>query len=212
MVHHMHIPDGYLDLRICVLFYILSGAFIVLAINRVGLRDEIIPLYTSLAAIIFAAQMLDWPVPGGTTAHFTGGALAGIILGPWGGILVMTIVLVIQALVFGDGGILSLGANIWNMGIVAPLVGYTVYSSLRRYGYIASVMGAFIGGWLSSLTASFFAGLQLGLSTIFLYPITVTIPAMMLYHLGFGLIDGVVCGGVVAYMIKFKHSTLTSKP
>lgn len=203
----MHIPDGYLDLRICIIFYILSGIFILIAIRKIRLHEESIPLYISMVAIIFAAQMLDWPIPGGTTAHFTGGALAGVILGPWGGTLVMTIVLAIQAIIFGDGGVLTLGANIWNMGVIAPFTGYTLYTLFRRYGYTASIAGAFIGGWLSSIIASLFAGLQLGLSTIFLYPITVTIPVMILYHLGFGLIDGVVCGGVVAYVLKFKHSS-----
>ncbi len=204
----MHIPDGYLDLRICMLFYILSGTLILIATRMVRLREENIPLYVSLATIIFVAQMIDLPIPGGTTAHFTGGALAGIILGPWGGILVMTVVLIIQALVFGDGGILTLGANMWNMGVVAPIVGYMLYSLMKKHGYIANVLGAFIAGWLSAIVASFFAGLQLGFSTIFLYPITITAPAMVLYHLGFGLIDGVVCGGVIAYMLKFKPELL----
>jgi len=207
----MHIPDGYLDLRISTLFYALSLAYLLLALTRVRSKvdDEYVALFTTLAVAIFAGQLLDWPVPGGTTAHFTGGALAGILLGPFGGSIVMTIVLVIQALLFGDGGILSLGANIWNIGVVAPVTGYTLYRVLAKtHKFYGALLGAFLGGFLGSVFAAFFAGLELGLSTIFLYPITVTIPAMVLYHVGFGLIDGLVTAGVIWYALRYHPSIL----
>lgn len=207
----MHIPDGYLDLRICLVFYILSIAYLSIALVRVRGRvgEDYIALLTALSLLIFAGQLFDWPVPGGTTAHFTGGALAGILLGPFGGALVMTLVLVIQALVFGDGGLLTLGANIWNMGVIAPLVGYLTYSLLKKLaGYRGALLGALLGGYLSSIVAAFFAGLELGLSTIFIYPLTITIPAMVLYHMGFGLIDGIVCLGVIWYITRYHPQLL----
>ena len=202
----MHIPDGYLDLRICILFYILSGIYILIAVWRTSkvFRESHIPLFATLSAFVFAGQLLDWPIPGGTTAHFTGGALAGILLGPFGGALVMAVVLIVQAFVFGDGGILALGANLWNMAIVAPLTGFITYIVLGKvFGRSGALVGAFIGGWLGAVLASLFAGLQLGLSTIFLYPITITVPAMVFYHLGFGLIDGLVNIGALMYITKY---------
>ncbi len=118
----MHIPDGYLDLQIAAVFYILTLAVLGYSIYRLK-SQKLTPLFGILAAAIFAAQMLNWPIPGGTSAHFVGGALAGILLGPYAGSLAMAVVLTIQCLVFADGGITALGANIWNMGVVDVFVG-----------------------------------------------------------------------------------------
>ncbi len=128
----MHIPDGYLDLSIAGLFYILTLSVLGYSIYRLR-GKKLTPLFGVLAAAIFAAQMLNWPIPGGTSAHFVGGALAGILLGPYAGSLAMAVVLTIQCLVFADGGVTALGANIWNMGIVDVFVGYYTYRLLERY-------------------------------------------------------------------------------
>ncbi|MCX8205227.1 MAG: energy-coupling factor ABC transporter permease [Candidatus Nezhaarchaeota archaeon] len=206
----MHIPDGYLDARLCVLLYAASAIFILYAVKRASekLADEHIPLFTSLAVLIFAAQMIDLPVPGGTTAHFVGGALAGILLGPLGGVLVMLVVLAIQALVFADGGLLSLGANVLNMGVAAPFVGYATYSLFKRLGGRWTALGAFLAGWLGSVTAAFLAGLELGLSTVFVYPAAITVPAMVLYHLGFGFVDGLVTAAVISFASNYRPQLL----
>jgi cobalt/nickel transport system permease protein len=205
----MHIPDGFLDPWLCVLFYVISLIVLILSVKRVNLSEENIGLVSILTASVFAAQLLDWPIPGGTTAHFVGGALLGILFGPYLGSVVMSLILLIQALLFGDGGVTTLGANIWNMGIISVFSGYFIYRFItkltnNRYKYVA----AFIAGWFSTVLAAFFAGLELGLSTIFLYPIYVTIPAMVLWHLGFGLVDGLVTSGVVSYLERYKPEIL----
>ena len=125
----MHIPDGFLDLQVAGLFYVLSIAVVGYSLYkaRETLNEKMVPLVGVVAAAIFAAQMLNWPIPGGTSAHFVGGALAGILLGPYVGCLAMAVVLTVQCLAFGDGGITALGANIWNMGIVDVFAGYAIY-------------------------------------------------------------------------------------
>lgn len=130
----MHIPDGFLDPVSAGATYAIFVAFAVYAFKRVklSLNPESAPLVTVLAASIFAAQMLNWPIPGGTSLHFVGSALAGILLGPWLGFLALFLVLLVQCLVFHDGGITALGANVLNMGIIGVLVGYALYRVIVR--------------------------------------------------------------------------------
>ncbi|MBO8183188.1 MAG: energy-coupling factor ABC transporter permease [Archaeoglobus sp.] len=195
----MHIPDGFLDLDIAFAFYILSGIVLAISIIKAknDLSDRKAPLVGMIAASIFAAQMLNWPIPGGTSAHFVGGALAGIILGPFAGCIAMASVLVIQALVFADGGITALGANIWNMGIVSVFVGYYAFKLLeRRSVFVASA----IAGWLGITLAAIFAGIEIGLSSSFDYSIAVTVPVMGIWHGLLGIVEGFVTAGVVSYI------------
>src|SRR6056297_992172 len=128
----MHIPDGFLDPLVAGLFWLGSAVAIGIAIRRARdeLGDERTPLLGVVAAGIFAAQMLNWPIPGGTSAHFVGGAFAGILLGPSLGVLCVATVVTIQALVFGDGGLVVLGANVFNMAVVEVYVGYAIYRAL----------------------------------------------------------------------------------
>ena len=122
----MHTPDGFLHPWMAGAFILFTGA--VLAVATMRARDSLteyrIQLFAVVAAAVFAAQMLNWPIPGGTSAHFIGGAFAAIVLGPHLGALAVALVVAVQALVFGDGGALALGANIWNMAIVEAYVGY----------------------------------------------------------------------------------------
>jgi cobalt/nickel transport system permease protein len=122
----MHIPDGFLSFLISVISWLISIVVIGIAIQRVNLEDDPkkIPLMGIMAAFIFAAQMINFPVAGGTSGHLLGGALAAIALGPWAGILVMASVIGMQALLFQDGGLIVMGANILNMGIVTSLIEY----------------------------------------------------------------------------------------
>ena len=128
----MHIPDGFLNLTISIIFWVITVLFIGIAVQRTKgeLGERQVPLMGIIAAFIFAAQMINFPVAGGTSGHFLGGALAGIILGPWAGILVMTAVIGLQALLFQDGGLLVMGANIFNMGLITALIGYGFYRSV----------------------------------------------------------------------------------
>ena len=150
----MHIPDGFLDPFWMAVTYAAAIAYAVAAWRRIRgrLGPEQVVSMSVLAAGIFVAQMLNWPLPGGTSLHFVGGALAGILFGPWLGFYVMALVLAVQTLVFHDGGITALGANVLNMAVVDVVVGYAVYRAAagalggsRR----ARLLGAFLGGYLS---------------------------------------------------------------
>jgi cobalt/nickel transport system permease protein len=203
----LHIPDGYLDLPIAGILYILS--LVVLGYSIYRLRDEkFTPLFGIVAAAIFAAQMLNWPIPGGTSAHFVGGALAGILLGPYAGSLAMAVVLTIQCLVFADGGITALGANVWNMAVINVFLGYYAYRAFERFGKSAA---SFIAGWIGITLAAIFAGIEIGLSTSFGYGLSVTVPVMGLWHGILGIVEGTITAGVVSYIASSRPDILEEK-
>jgi cobalt/nickel transport system permease protein len=196
----MHIPDGFLDAKTFVTLDVAGAGFVAVAAARVrrALNERAVPLMAVLAAFIFAAQMLNFPVAGGTSGHFGGGALAAVLLGPWAGVLVMTLVLVIQALAFGDGGILALGANVVNMGVVAPFVGYGLYYLVRRVwrGESGRFVGSFVGAWLAVVAAATACALELAISGT--TPLAVVLPAMVGVHAIIGLGEGLVTAGALA--------------
>ena len=130
----MHIPDGFLSIPVSIVFWLISILVVGYALKRVNadLGERQVPMMGVLAAAIFAGQMLNFTVAGGTSGHLMGAALATILLGPWGAILVLTCVVGVQALIFQDGGLLVLGANIFNMGVIGVSVSYFTYHSLRR--------------------------------------------------------------------------------
>ncbi len=195
----MHIPDGFLDLWICALMYVISAAVIgYSAVKLKGtLESKQVPLIGVVAAGIFAAQMLNWPIPGGTSAHLVGGAIAGILLGPYAGCLSMASVLTIQCLVFGDGGITALGANIFNMGIVDVFVGYAVFKALRNFN---QDVATFLAGWLGIWLAAIACGIEIGVSSIFKYEIGVTVPTMGIWHGILGIVEGIITMLVIRYI------------
>src|SRR5512137_1580831 len=123
-IRPMHIPDGFLSTLVSVIFWCLSVVALAYALRRVGkdLGERQVPLMGVLAAAIFAGQMLNFSIAGGTSGHLLGAALAAILLGPWAAFIVMTTVISIQALIFQDGGLLALGANLFNMAIVGSAV------------------------------------------------------------------------------------------
>ena len=147
----LHIPDGFLSLIISLLFWAITAITVGIAISKSNksLGEKQVPLMGVMAAFIFAAQMLNFPVAGGTSGHFLGGALAAMVLGPWAAILVMTAVIGVQALLFQDGGLLVMGANIFNMGILTAIIGFGLYRSMSgrkqgsatRHGGICRVAG-----------------------------------------------------------------------
>ncbi|MBZ0310408.1 MAG: energy-coupling factor ABC transporter permease, partial [Anaerolineae bacterium] len=125
----MHIPDGFLSVPVALAGWILAVVFIAAALrqSRESLEDRQVALMGIMAAFIFAAQMINFPVAGGTSGHLIGGTLVAILLGPWAAVLVMTCVVSVQALLFQDGGLLALGFNIFNMSILNPFIGYAIY-------------------------------------------------------------------------------------
>jgi len=197
----MHIPDGFLSLVVAVLCWLLAAAGVGLALwrSRRDLGQRQAPLMGVLAAFIFAAQMLNFPVAGGTSGHLIGGTLAAALLGPWAGILTMTTVVAVQALLFQDGGLLAMGANILNMAVIAPLVGYGVYRGVRmlagerRWGLLVA---GFAGSWASVVLAAVATAIQLGFSGT--SAIGVALPAMAGVHVLIGVGEGLITVGALA--------------
>ncbi len=147
----LHIPDGFLSLIISLLFWGLTVVMVILAISqtRQTLGEKQVPLMGVMAAFIFAAQMLNFPVAGGTSGHFLGGALAAMVLGPWAAILVMTAVIALQALLFQDGGLLVMGANIFNMGILTAMIGFGLYRGVIGRSRRLRLVMAGLAAWLT---------------------------------------------------------------
>jgi len=212
----MHIPDGYLSPSTCVALYGASLPFWTVALRRVKklLATRLVPLMSAVAALTFVIMMFNLPLPGGTTGHAVGMALATILLGPWASILAVSMALVIQAIFFGDGGITTLGANCFNMAIVGSLVAYAVYRLGAGRAALTSsrrIVAAALAGYVAINAAALLAAVEFGIQPWFFkdatgaplyapYPLHVTIPAIMIGHLTFaGLAEMVLTGGVVAY-------------
>src|SRR3972149_1079944 len=125
----LHIPDGFLSFIVSAVCWAISAMILSVAISRTNksLGEKQVPLMGIMAAFIFAAQMINFPVAGGTSGHLLGGALAAIVLGPWAGMIVMTAVIGVQALLFQDGGLVVMGANILNMGLLTSAIGYGLF-------------------------------------------------------------------------------------
>ena len=197
----MHIPDGFLSVPISILFWLMSLVFVGYALRRVGreLGERQVPLMGVLAACIFAGQMLNFTVTGGTSGHLLGAALAAIVLGPWAAVLVMTCVVGIQALVFQDGGLLVLGANIFNMGIVGVAVAHFVYRTIQRLASGKS-WGVFVGGVAAGRAAIFLASLACGRQMALpgVSPANVGGPAMGGIHALVGVGEGLITVGGLA--------------
>ena len=209
----MHIPDGFLDpITIIVTYavFVCYMAYSIYFIRRKGVfTSERVSIVSALAAGIFAAQMLNWPIPGGTSLHFVGGGLAGILLGPHLGFLVLFIVLLVQCIVFHDGGITALGANVLNMGIVAVLTGYYCYilaSKIWGESRKARLIGGFLGGWLGITLAGIVCGLEIGFSPAFPFGVAITVPVMGVWHAILGVIEGLITAFVIDYVyLKAPH-------
>ncbi len=207
----MHIPDGFLSVIVSVFFWILSVLIIGIALRKTerNLGERQVPLMGILAAAIFAGQMLNFSVAGGTSGHLLGAALATILLGPWPAILVMTSVVSVQALLFQDGGILALGANIFNMAIIGVMVSYTVYTLLARLlknrSWGASAAG-FASAWASIFIASLACALQLALSGT--SPANIALPAMGAIHALIGIGEGLITTGALALLIAARKELL----
>jgi cobalt/nickel transport system permease protein len=183
----LHIPDGFLNLIVSLISWAITAVILSLAVSRTNksLGEKQVPLMGIMAAFIFAAQMINFPVAGGTSGHLLGGALAAIVLGPWAAMLVMTAVIAVQALLFQDGGLLVMGANILNMGLLTAAIGYGLYRVV--FGFSRSVKLAVAGAaaWLSVMAGAFATALQLWLSG------TSDLQAVLLAMLGVHAVIGV---------------------
>jgi cobalt/nickel transport system permease protein len=211
----MHIPDGFVSIPVAAATYVASGGSLAYAVRRANeeLGEKQVPLMGVMGAFIFAAQMLNFPVAGGTSGHLIGGALAAILLGPWAGMLIMTSVLVVQALIFQDGGLVALGANVFNMGVVACLVGYYAFTGLKRLlgeSTQGTVISGFVAAWASVVAAAIFCALELALSGT--SALAVALPAMTLVHILIGIGEGLVTVAVLVFLAATRRDLLQLRP
>jgi cobalt/nickel transport system permease protein len=199
----LHIPDGFLSTPVALVGWLVAITLIGVALyqTRGQLGEKQIPLMGVVAAFIFAAQAINVPIGGGTSGHLLGGALAAIILGPWAAVLVMTAVISVQALLFQDGGVLVLGWNIINMGILTAFTGYAVYNALKSLlgnTRTAVLVAGGIGGWLSMMVGAAATAVEIALSGT--SPLAIAMPAMLSVHAVLGLIEAFITVGALAFM------------
>lgn len=222
----MHIPDGYLSPATCAVLYGAATPLWYVALRRVKrlLNTRLVPLLSVFAAFSFVIMMFNLPLPGGTTGHAVGVGIATAVLGPWASMLAVSIALLIQALLFGDGGITAFGANSLNMAIVGSLVAYACYRAIAGRTAITSkrrVVAAALAGYAAINAAALCAAFELGIQPLLFkdasgaplyapYPLSVAIPAMMIGHLTFaGLAELIISAGVVAYLQRADVSLLS---
>jgi cobalt/nickel transport system permease protein len=206
---HLHIPDGFLSIGVSLVFWVLTILFVGLAIRntRGELGERQIPLMGVMAAFIFAAQMINFPVAGGTSGHLLGGALTAIVLGPWAGILVMTTVIAVQALVFQDGGLVVMGANIFNMGILTALIGYGLYRGAAGRGRGTRLAIAGGAAWLSVIAGALMTAFQLWLSGT--SALRVVFPAMLGVHALIGIGEALITVAALAFILQTRPDLLS---
>ncbi len=214
----MHIPDGYLSPKTCAFFYALMLPVWYFASRKVEKRLKLkeIPLLALGAAFTFVIMMLNIPIPGGSTGHMAGAVIVAVALGPWAGLIALTIALALQAFIFADGGITTLGANAFNMALVMSFSGYYAYSAFAPYSAgrarraLASAFAAYTAVNLAALAAAFELGIQPliaqgpeGRPLYAPYPLSITIPAMMLPHLVFfGPVEALGTALIISYIYK----------
>jgi len=217
----MHIPDGYLGPETYVPLYGVSIGFWAIAQSKLKKQLSLkhVPYLAMASAFSFLIQMFNIPIPGGTSGHAVGASIVAILLGPWTAVLSVSVVLIIQALVFGDGGITAVGANCFNMAVVMPFVSYGVFKLIKgkSEGGVRLAVSAFLSGYLGLLVAALFTAVELGIQPLIAtgadgrplyapYPLSVAIPAMAIEHLfPFGMVEGLVTVLLLKYFLKHEH-------
>jgi cobalt/nickel transport system permease protein len=207
----MHAPDRLFSAPVNVVFAMVVVTLLAVAVRRIsrGHDHRTVPMMGIMAAFVFAAQMLNFPVGVGVSGHLVGGTLTAILLGPWAGTVVMAAVVIVQAVVFQDGGITALGPNIFNMGVVGTLLAYLVYRlvvgpSIRHPARLAGA--AFFAAWLAVALASILICLQLSVSGT--AALGRTLPVMVSVHAVIGLGEGLITAGIVAFVLRTRPDLL----
>lgn len=207
----LHIPDGFLSLVVSLICWAITVMTLSIAISKTNksLGEKQVPLMGIMAAFIFAAQMINFPVAGGTSGHLLGGALAAIVLGPWAGMLVMTAVIAVQALLIQDGGLLVMGANILNMGLITTAIGYGLYRSVLGRSRGTKLVVAGVGAWLSMMAGALATALQLWLSgTSSLQTVVI---AMLSVHALIGVGEALITVAALAFIFRTRPDLLGEK-
>lgn len=212
----LHIPDGFLNVPVSLFTWVISIALIVLSLAKVQgeYQERTVPLMGVCAAFIFAAQMINFPIPGGTSGHLLGGTLAGILLGPWAGSLVMVVVFIVQALLFQDGGLTVLGANIFNMGLIGTFAGYYFYKAIRfsigMNRWPGMAIASAVAAWASVMVAAIVCAFQLAWSGTI--PLTVALTAMAGWHVLIGIGEALITLVVMSYIWRSRPDLLFDPP
>ena len=222
----MHIPDGYLAPAVSLALAVPTIPVWAIATQKVKkvLNNRTVPLLAIFSALSFTVMMFNVPVPGGTTAHAVGGTLIAVVLGPWAAAIAVSTALILQALFFGDGGVLAIFANCLNMGIILPFVGYGTYRVIGAGSPVLSTrraVAAGIGAYAGITVAALAVGIELGIEPILFssnghalyspYGLSEAIPAMVIAHaFGASIVEALVTGLGVAYLQRRHPEYLTS--
>jgi cobalt/nickel transport system permease protein len=208
----MHIPDGILDAKTCVIAGALSLGGLAVAVRHVNraLPRNKIPLMGLSAAFVFAAQMLNFPVAGGTSGHLLGGVLAAVLLGPAAAAIVIACVLIVQAFLFNDGGLIALGANIFNMALVGAVGGWVIYATAMRFlrGLRGQVTAVCFAGWCSAVLASLACAGELAFAGTL--PAHIVFPTMAAIHALIGLGEGLISALVILAIARVRPDLLAA--
>jgi cobalt/nickel transport system permease protein len=214
----MHIPDGYLSPQTYIPLIGVFAAVTTLAVKKVKteMSARNIPYLGMAAAFSFIIMMFNLPIPGGTTGHAVGSALIAILFGPWAATIAVSVALIIQALIFGDGGITAIGANCFNMAVFMPFTAYFTFKlfSKKTFGKYRVSFAAFIAGYVSLVLTAVLTAVELGIQPMIAstadgkalycpYDLSVAIPAMAIEHLlFFGIVEGIITGLIVSYFLR----------
>ncbi|MFA0822570.1 MAG: cobalt transporter CbiM [Methanomethylovorans sp.] len=208
----MHIPDSFVPLGQAIIYWIIALPFIFMAVKWAGkeMDDTKVPILAALAAGIFAIQALNIPIGMGTSGHMVGATLVAIIFAsPWAGVLVLTLVLLVQGFVFGDGGISTMGANILNMGVISGFVGYYAFAALMKLKLNLQI-SSFIGAWLGLFVSALACAVQMYLAGTF--PLVPGLIAMGTYHFIIGIIgEGLITAIAVSAIASSRPDLLENK-
>ena len=202
----MHIPDGFLAANTWATAWVISTGTIGYCLKKTAgmLKDRMVPLMGIMSAFIFAAQMINFPVIGGTSGHLFGGVLAAVLLGPYAGAIVLTCVLIFQCLIFQDGGLLALGANIFNMAIIGTIGGYIIFNLINKImsDKKGLQIGAAVAAWFSVVLAAVFCALELAFSGT--SPLGVVLPAMAGIHALIGIGEAIITVAILSFIQKVR--------
>ena len=213
----MHIPDGYLSPQTYIPLYAVFAGFLAAALRKIRqtLSAKNIPYLGMASAFSFLIMMFNVPIPGGTTGHAVGASIVSLVLGPWTAVAAVSVALIIQAFLFGDGGITAIGANCVNMGVIMSFVTILVFKLIRgkAAGGWRVYLAAFLSGYIALVVAATVAGIEFGIQPLIAsangkplyapYPLSVAVPAMALEHMMlFGIVEGLVTVLVLMYFLK----------
>jgi cobalt/nickel transport system permease protein len=206
----LHIPDGFLSTPTWTAAWVLSSGGIGYGIKKTAdsLKDRMVPLMGVLSAFIFAAQMINFPVLGGTSGHLLGGVLAAVLLGPCAGALILACVLIFQCLIFQDGGLTALGANVFNMALGGTIGGYGIYRLIAgdRANEKRILAGAAVAAWFSVVAASILCAMELAISGT--APLGMVLPAMAGIHAVIGIGEAVITASILGVILKTRPDLL----